>query len=528
MRDDPTPASDVPTGFGALSRARQAGATALWTLLALQTARTVLRLGFSATTAILVGSLVMGGDMDARLAISSTALLAMSALAGLAADRVQADTEIDVSTELRRLAGERLQAMDARTLRSLSAGTLVLSLQRHPPAIAALVIGHQAASMMMVAGPLMAAGALFCVSWQAALLMLALTPAMIVFFALVGETIRARAFAQERAFGQLAGQFADRVRTLPTILANHATTTEEAKLAKRLDTYASRTMGVLRIAFLNSAIIDFFASLSIAMLALFLGLGHLKLAMIPGFYNLELWQSLFILMIAPDYFAPFRRSSQLYHAKAEGLAAAAALDRLLDTIKVSPRAIANVDRALAELELPARGLVAVVGQSGCGKSTLLRRVTDVDVDLASACKDVAWVSMDSFVPEGCLADAIAWGIPAPAAASLMLAAAKVGLLDDELLPRGLEAKIAAGGANLSGGQKLRVAVARALLDDRIILADEPTAKLDPETAELIRAALNEAAASRLVLVATHDPDLIARADRVIDLTPHREVEKDDA
>ncbi|TGR94773.1 ABC transporter, partial [Mesorhizobium sp. M2E.F.Ca.ET.209.01.1.1] len=107
---------------------------------------------------------------------------------------------------------------------------------------------------------------------------------------------------------------ADRIRTLPTILANHAASGEEAKLARRLEAYADNTMGVLRIAFANAGIIDFFASLSIAILAVFLGLGHLKLAMIPGFSNLALWQSLFILMIAPEYFAPFRRFSEQYHA----------------------------------------------------------------------------------------------------------------------------------------------------------------------------------------------------------------------
>ena len=176
----------------------------------------------------------------------------------------------------------------------------------------------------LAAGPLLAAAALMFVSWQATLLVIGLTPVMIVFFALVGGEIRRRADIQERSFGRLAGQFADRIRTLPTILANHALAQEKEKLAGRLETYAHNTMGVLRIAFVNAGIIDFFASLSIAMLAVLLGLGHLKLVTIPGFSDLELWQSLFVLMIAPDYFAPFRRFSEQYNAKAEGLAAAAA------------------------------------------------------------------------------------------------------------------------------------------------------------------------------------------------------------
>ena len=95
-------------------------------------------------------------------------------------------------------------------------------MQRHPEAVASLLIGHRCAASMLTIGPLAAAVALAVVSWQAALLVMGLTPVMIVFFALVGETIHRRADQQEKALGRLAAQFADRVRTLPTILANHA------------------------------------------------------------------------------------------------------------------------------------------------------------------------------------------------------------------------------------------------------------------------------------------------------------------
>lgn len=493
-------------------------------LLCLQVLRSALRLGFLAATAILVGGLVMGVGIGPETVFAAPALLVAAALTGLACDRVQTQTELGVAASLRRMAGGALQGMDARTLQSIPTGTLTMSMQRHPPAVAALVTGHRAATMMMAIGPLMAATALFFVSWQAALLMLALTPVMIVFFILVGQTILTRADAQERAFGKLAGQFADRMRTLPTILANHALAGEERKLADRLNAYAANTMSVLRIAFLNAGIIDFFASLSIAMLAVFLGLGHLKLALIPGFSNLELWQSLFILMIAPDYFAPFRRFSEQYHAKAEGLAAAAALDRLLGSEARETVDLPAVDRVLRELKLPLRGLVVVAGPSGSGKSTLLRRVAGVEKAAGLATlRDVAWISADSFVPQGSLAAAIAWKNDL-SAGQIKRAASRVGLLDDALLPGGLEAPVATGGANLSGGQRLRLAVARAMLGHRTILADEPTAKLDPATAAAIRTCLRDIADSRLVLVASHDRELIALADRVTELQNARGVE----
>jgi ATP-binding cassette subfamily C protein len=515
--------------FHALAAARQLAKPGLRRLLALQIARTALRLGFAAMAAMAVGRLVMGQPVASWLVPVTIALLVAACLAGFVADRAQASGETAVSIGLRELAGKRLDEMPARQLQSLSVGGVIMSMQRHPEAIAALVVGHRAASAMMAAGPLLAVATLFLVSWQAALLVVCLTPVMIVFFALIGDAIRRRANAQERAFGQLAGQFADRIRTLPTILANHAMASEEAKLAQRLEAYAGNTIGVLRIAFANAGIIDFFASLSIAILAVFLGLGHLKLATIPGFSNLELWQSLFILMIAPEYFAPFRRFSEQYHAKAEGLAAAAALDRLLDAEPVAAKSLPVLDQL--RLTLPAHGLVAVVGPSGSGKSTLLRRLAGLERDGKPipgthpfAAREIAWVSTDAYVPEGTLAGAISWNAGAPDRTRLEDAARAIGLLDDALLPGGLDARLDRGGANLSGGQRLRIAVARAQLCGRTVLADEPTAKLDRETAEAVRHMLLEISGARLVVVATHDRDLAAAADIMVDLTRDDTVE----
>lgn len=520
----PNGPADGEMAFAALERAQIQGAAGLRLLLAWQIGRTALRLGAAGCMALLFGRLVMGQEMASWLAAAVLFLLCLAAWAGLMADHAQASAEARVSIAIRQAVSERLQALPAGLLRSLPAGGLTVAVQRYPEAVASLVIGHRAAGVMMAAGPLMAAVALAAVSWQSALLVLLLTPVMILFFVLVGGAIRERADAQERAFGHLAGQFADRIRTLPTILANDALASEEAKLSERLDGHVARTMGVLRLAFLNAGLIDFFASLSIAMLAVFLGLGHLGLATLPGFSGLELWQSLFVLMVAPEYFAPFRRFSEQYHAKAEGQAAAAALDRMLDAAAPAIPRLPGVDEALSKMELPSHGLVVVTGPSGAGKSTLLRRLVGIerspgnDVSLPEGC---VWVATDSFVAGGSLAEAMAAGVATPDADRLKQAAAHIGLLDDTLLPGGLSARIEPGGANLSGGQRLRIAVARALLGDGTVVADEPTAKLDPRTAQAVRLALREIAERRLVILASHDPALVALADRRIDLSTAR-------
>lgn len=502
------PSSGGPLS-GTLELARQMALKTLPSLLLWHVVRLVLRLAFLASTAVVVGRLVMGQDVAAVLAALAMVALAASQVAGLAADRRQAAAEAAVADGLRALAGERLGAMTARQVQAVAVGALVVGLQRHPGGVAGLVVGHRVARTMMAAGPAMAAAALAFVSWQASLLVLVLTPVMIVFFVLVGSVIRRSAQAQEKAFGHLAGQFADRVRTLPTILANHALDAEHAKLAGRLRVYADRTMRVLRTAFLNAAIIDFFASLSIAMLAVFLGLGHLGLASMPGFSGLDLWQSLFILMVAPEYFAPFRRYAEQYHAKAEGEAAAASLDGMLGASAGSGSPL-----ALHGLlpDLPQAGLVALVGASGSGKTTLLRHIAGVDGARPVLAGGLCWVATDSFVEEGTLASAIGGDRE-----EARRAAGALGLLDDAHLPGGLDAAIARGAANLSGGQRLRLAVARALCGDRPVLADEPTAKLDAVNAQRVREALRGIADERLVVVATHDEALAALADRTVSL-----------
>ncbi|WP_161633492.1 ABC transporter transmembrane domain-containing protein [Mesorhizobium erdmanii] len=517
--------SEALTAGRTLCVAHGLAAPGLRSALALQAARAVLRLAMIGLAAIFVGEMISGRANWPMLGAALASVI-LGSLIGLVADRAIANTELKVANGLLEAVRGALAAASPGDIQAMPPGTLIAGLQRYPQAVAGLAVGHRLASIMLGLGPLLAAAAIMAISWEAALALILLTPVMIVFFVLIGGAIRSGAEAQEKAFGRLAAQFADRIRTLPTILGNHALMRERRKLAARLDTYASGTMSVLRIAFLNTGIIDFFSSLSIAILAVFLGLGHLKLTSVPGFAGLELWQSLFILMIAPEYFVPFRRYAEQYHAKAEGIAAATALDTLvLARRQQSPAfeaAKAARDLADATSPLPRTGLVAITGPSGSGKSTLLRHLAgigpapsiDPEVD---APPDVAWCSTDIYVPEGTLDAAIAWQNGPCCRTRLLLAAGNVGLLDDMLLPGGLDASIKAGGENLSGGQRLRIGLARALISGRAIFADEPTAKLDPANAAMVRQALVEAARTRLVLVATHDRSLALLAGRTIDL-----------
>ncbi|MBA9071152.1 ATP-binding cassette subfamily C protein [Methylobacterium sp. RAS18] len=521
----------------ALILARGAARAGLSRLHGLQVLRCVATLGLAVALARLAGALIETGGLDGlALGLAGACLLAGAGLGSLIETR-SAALEAEVAVALIDAAEARLAVMPARAAADLPRGAVIAGLQRHPGALARLVVGHAAARRMMGLGPVLTAGAVAVVSWQAALALLLATPVMIAFFALVGGLIRDRATAQEAALGRLATQFADRVRTLPTILAAHGLPRETAKLDRRLQAYADGTMGVLAVAFLNAGVLDFFASLAIAILAVFLGLGHLGLAEIPGFAHLALWQSLLILLLAPEYFLPFRRYAELYHAKAEGEAAAEALAWVFSeeaetrpergVVSVAPGARGLVlphAGSVADFDLPETGLVAVTGPSGAGKSTLLRVLAGVEAPLAGAFRlpapnlPATWVSLDTPISAGTLAAAIADGTAATPEA-VAVAAASLGLSDDPHWPGGLDAAVLAGAENLSGGQRVRVAVARLLLRPGTGFCDEPTAKLDPANAARVRQALACAARTRLVIVATHDPALAAMADRRIALRP---------
>jgi len=533
-------AASMPTAVpseagGALGLAATLGSYGLRVTLLWQTARALLRLGLAAALAIFAGRLIEAGTFSETALIVALINLALSSCAGFFADARAARAETEVVNGLRTALQGALAQMSPARVRSRPAGRLIAGLQRHPERLASLAVSHAAAKSMLVIGPLLAAAAVCVVSWQAALTLLFAIPIMIIFFVLLGGAVRSRAEAQERAFGRLAAQFADRIRTLPTILANHALVREHQKIERRMSAYAASTMSVLTVAFLNAGVIDLFSALAIAVLAVFLGLGHLGLVHVPGFSGLELWQSLLILMIAADFFTPFRRYAEQYHVKAEGEAAAKELDWYFqepraaaeprDGKEARPLLSDGVDK-FDVAALPASGLIAISGPSGAGKSTLLRMLAGIETPSPGvtavpqlATTGCVWMATDIYVPAGTLANAVAWNCTGVTPTALQQAVDSVGLNDEELLPGGLDARIAEGGANLSGGQRMRIGIARILVSSGVVFADEPTAKLDPTTAALVRRVLTEVATRRLVIVATHDDRLIEVADRHHVLTP---------
>ncbi len=523
----------------ALELARRIGAAGFRTTLGWQIARTLFRIFFAGSLAAFAGHLIEYGTFDVTLLTFMLVSLILAGASGLFAELRAASAEAELVDGIRATLQETLAGMSPARIRTKPSGEMIAGLQRHPPALASLVISHSAARSLLGISPLLVAGTLAFLSWQAMLMLLLAIPVMIIFFVMLGSMVRGKAEIQEKSYGRLAAQFSDRIRTLPTVLANHALLREHGKIERRMTTYADSTMGVLKVAFLNAGIIDFFSALAIAVLAVLLGLGHLGLAHVPGFSGLALWQTLFILIIAAEFFAPFRRYAELYHVKAEGQAAAKELDWFFDDASAASSGSGDMTRPFIPegagdlTAFPSVGLVVISGPSGSGKSTLLRILAGIETPVSDVapigCMQVSgcdWISTEIYVPAGSLADAVAWSRGPLDRAAVLDACERVGLLDDSLLPGALDAPVAEGGGNLSGGQRMRIGIARALLSEAgAVLADEPTAKLDPLTARSVRQALIEVAGRRLVIVATHDAALIEAASVHYTLAPQHQSRK---
>ncbi|MCR4269369.1 thiol reductant ABC exporter subunit CydD, partial [Nitratireductor sp. ZSWI3] len=407
---------------------------------------------------------------------------------------------------------------------------------------------------------------LLCVlalSWSAALILLAAAPLIPLFMALVGWKAKEASERQMAEMGSMNAFLLDRLRGLTTIRAFDAVDRTAGRLRANAEDLRSRTMAVLRIAFLSSAVLELFAALGVAMVAVYVGfhlLGNLNFGAWGG--KLSLGEGLFILLLAPAFFEPLRELSTVWHDRAAGQAALAVLERLPATGARMPGALD--DRApqtgtAGALSLEVRDLrfrhaqaappvfdgfclnlqpgerIAVMAPSGGGKSTLLALIAGLAAAEAGSIRiggqpmqgpntaemraRIAWVSQDPHIFAGTLASNVRLGRPGIGRQEVA-AALRAARLDRIAAVRGAAA-IGESGIGLSGGEALRLALARAAAtpDAGIILADEPTAHLDRKTAGEITGMLLAIAAGRTLVVATHDPLLAARMDRVVTLQP---------
>lgn len=374
----------------------------------------------------------------------------------------------------------------------------------------------------------------------AALILAVTMPILIAFLILVGLAARKQTEKQWASYRQLSNHFVDSLRGLETLKFLGRSRSHGATVSKVSDRYRSATMRTLRVAFLSSFSLDFFTMLSVASVAVSLGL-----RLVNG--EMMLVTALTILILAPEYFLPVRMVGADYHATLDGKEAGEAMesiiragakseeapasqalpawtqDSLLRMTGIGMRHEEEGPSSLQEIDLEIQGFrkVGIIGASGAGKSTLIDIIGGflhptagtirVDGQERTSLTGEDWRKQTTYIPQhpyifsSSLADNVRFYSPDANDDEVgrAMTAAGLGALADQL-PNGLDERIGNGGRSLSGGQEQRVALARAFLSSRpIMLLDEPTAHLDIETEYELKSTMLELFRDRLVFLATH-------------------------
>ncbi|OLY49040.1 thiol reductant ABC exporter subunit CydD [Bartonella apis] len=410
-------------------------------------------------------------------------------------------------------------------------------------------------------------------SWLACLLLFITAPIIPLFWAIIGAKAQKAAKEQWQEMGEMNGYLLDRLRGIKTLRILDATFWSAKRLARQSDDLITRTMKVLRIAFLSSAVLELFSALGVALMAVYIGF-HLLGVITIGFWGnkLSLAEGLFILLLAPSFFEPLRELASVWHDRVAGKAAMENFTKLVgkgetivhqsSDVPQSPIVQQSYDTKPEETASPQNGTaieidnlsfgfipekpvfknfslkigrqekVALTGKSGAGKSVLLSLIAGlIQADKGS-------IKVNGLTVDGNNIDEIrakiGWMGAKPywfdqSILSNITFNRKFDHIDDYLDLANLKdfanerkyQRLGEGGSGVSGGEAARLSLVRLALekDRNVLLIDEPTAHLDPESAKIVIDALIKISGEKSLLVTTHDPELFKRMDRVIELSP---------
>jgi ATP-binding cassette, subfamily C, bacterial CydCD len=508
--------------------------------------------------AVLVADLVVGAfqrQHGLRQLLPQLGLLALVAagralvawLTELAAHRAAAA----VKSQLRAALLERATGLGPGWLSEQRRGELATLATRGVDALDDYFARYLPQLALAVVVPAVLLAVILHADWLSALIIAATLPLVPLFMVLIGLATQKRMDRQWRSLARLSHHFLDVVEGLPTLKVFGRAKAQARTIRQVTDDYRAATMRTLRIAFVSSYTLELLSTLSVALVAVSIGL-----RLVDG--GLSLYLGLLVLVLAPEVYTPLRQVGTHYHASVEGLSAAAEIFEVLETplpaagtrpvpddaaITVSGLTITHPGRdtpALRDLSLTLRPgrVTALTGPSGAGKSTLLTALlgfTRPDSGPGGGCVSVGGVPLEQLDPAA-WHRRIAWLPQQPAlfagtvADNVRLArpdaddrAVHDALRDAEALdfvralPDGIRTRLGEGGRGLSGGQRQRLALARVFLADRpLVLLDEPTANLDGESeAAIVRAVGRLAAApGRTVVLTAHRPALLALADEI--------------
>jgi thiol reductant ABC exporter CydD subunit len=476
-------------------------------------------------------------------------VIAVRALLAWGSEAVAHRASASAKSDLRRAATAHAAGLGPAGLEGADAGRLTTLLTTGIDALDGYFARYLPQLFLAVIVPVAVIAVVAGADWVSAVLIAVSLPLIPIFMALVGATAKDRTTARMRSLQKLAGHFLDVVQGLPTLKVFGRAKAQARSIADVTDRYRTTTLATLRLTFLSSLILELLATVSVALVAVAVGL-----RLLGG--DMSFRDALFVLVLAPEAYLPLRALGANYHASADGMQAAQDIFALLEEPAAAPaggtRKAIDTSIRLQGLEvtylgrrLPALGgadlvvapgeIVAVTGPSGCGKSTLLSVILGLrlpqagsvslggsvlqDLDLDDWRSRIGWVPQRPHLFARSVADNIRLGRPGASDATVMAALEAAGLT--EVIGRlsdGVDTLLGEGGAGLSAGERQRVSLARAFVRDApLLLLDEPTASLDGETESDVLTAVRRLVIGRTAVIVAHRPALAALADRVVEL-----------
>ncbi|HDR0673981.1 TPA: cysteine/glutathione ABC transporter permease/ATP-binding protein CydD [Pasteurella multocida] len=397
--------------------------------------------------------------------------------------------------------------------------------------------------------------AIFPLNWAAGLVLMITAPLIPIFMILVGIAAADSSQKNMATLAKLSGQFLDRLRGLETLRLFNRTEEQTQHIEKNTEDFRETTMDVLKMAFLSSAVLEFFTSISIALMAVYFGFSYLG-ELNFGIYDapLTLFVGFFCLILAPEFYQPLRDLGTYYHDRAAGIGAADVIVDFLEanhttaqsTAQQNPHIESAVEICAENLvilspqgkpltqalnfSLPAGSHTAIVGQSGAGKTSLFNAILGFltyqgslkingielkEMNITQWRKHIAWVGQNPLLLQGSIKENLLLGdieaTDVQIDQALCLAQAKE--FTDKL---GLNSEIKDGGLGVSVGQAQRLAITRALLrQGHLLLLDEPTASLDAQSENLVLQALQHMSQQQTTLMITHRIEDLKQCDTIL-------------
>ena len=485
-------------------------------------------------------------------------VFALRAVATALTEAVTFEAGARVTLHVRAMLQAHVAALGPAWTRLQRTGDLANTVFDGAESIAKYYAGYLPQMALVALVPLAILAAVVPADWVSALILVVTAPLIPLFMVLIGKGTEALNQSQWRKLARMSSHLFDAIEGLTTLKLFNASRGEIAVVAAISDDYRRSTMAVLRVAFLSSLALEFFATVSIAMVAVFIGfrLYDRQMDFLPGF---------FVLLLAPEFFRPLRAMGTQYHARMEAVAAAESIVALLDTPlparpvgrrMLPPGGVRSIrfegvgfaygaEPVLRDIDVSLRrgACVALVGPSGAGKTTLSQLLLGflapgtgcirVDgIDLHDLTPDawrhrIAWLPQRPTLFHGSVIDNIRLARPSadPAAVRRAVERAEAGALIDRL-PQGYDTQLGDRGQGLSGGEIQRIALARVFLKDAdVVVLDEPSAGLDPDTAALLTRSIEALTPGCAMLVIAHRLATVRSANEILVLDRGRIVER---